>query len=94
MKTPEKHPHSEEIRARLEEHLQGKDYYFNPDPDTVDSVLNALAMRFERYGKDYCPCRRVSGNAEEDDKIVCPCACHEQEIKDEGHCHCFLFTKP
>ncbi len=86
-------PHAAELRSRLEEHLTGKNYHFNPDSETVNSLLGALTKRFEKYGKDYCPCRRVTGNAEEDDRIVCPCAYHEQEIADEGHCHCHLFTK-
>ncbi len=87
-----KHPHAEELRARLGKYLEGKNYSFNPDSDTVDAILNAMAMRFEKFGKDYCPCRRVTGDAEKDERIVCPCAFHEQELAEEGHCHCQLFT--
>ncbi len=85
--------HMQELRSRLEAYLRGKDYCFNPDSETVDSLLGALTKRFEKYGKDYCPCRRVTGDAEKDDRIACPCAYHEQEIAEEGHCHCHLFTK-
>lgn len=89
----DKAAHVEEIRARLEQYLDGKDFYFNPDPDTVESILKAMSMRFEKFGKDYCPCRRVTGVAEKDELIVCPCAYHEQEVATDGHCHCYLFTK-
>lgn len=84
--------HAEEIRKRLEEFLYGRTYYFNPDPDTVDSILKAMTKRYEKFGKDYCPCRRVTGDAEKDEQIVCPCVFHEKEIEDQGHCHCMLFT--
>jgi ferredoxin-thioredoxin reductase catalytic subunit len=89
-----KHPHMEPLRARLAEYLKGKkDYSFNTDVETVDSILGAMSMRFEKFGKDYCPCRRVTGDAEKDGQIVCPCAFHEGELAAEGHCHCHLFTK-
>jgi ferredoxin-thioredoxin reductase catalytic chain len=44
-------------------------------------------------GKRYCPCRRLSGNEEEDSKKVCVCAYHKEEIVNEGKCYCGLFTK-
>ncbi|MCK4355114.1 hypothetical protein KAW43_02040 [Candidatus Parcubacteria bacterium] len=25
--------------------------------------------------------------------MVCPCIYHKREIKEDGHCHCFLFVK-
>lgn len=86
-------PHAEEIRARLEKYLDGKDFYFNPDQDIVDSIIRAMDKRHEKFGKDYCPCRRVTGEAEKDDLIVCPCAYHVKEIEEDGFCHCRLFSK-
>lgn len=83
---------AEPIRQRLEKYLSGKEFYFNPDPETVDSILVAMAKRKERYGEEYCPCRRVTGDTQEDAKIICPCVYHEAEIDEQGHCHCRLFT--
>lgn len=80
------------IRERLEKYLQGKSFYFNPDPDIVDAILVAMAKRRERYGEDYCPCRRVTGDKAEDSKIICPCVYHEAELDEQGYCHCRLFT--
>lgn len=80
------------LRARLETYLQGKSFYFNPDPDTVDSILGAMVKRHEKFGEDYCPCRRVTGDKAEDAKIICPCVYHEAEIDEQGFCHCRLFT--
>lgn len=88
----EKNEQAEATRARLEKYLQGKPFYFNPDPDIVDSIIRAIVKRCEKFGQDYCPCRRVTGNETEDAAIVCPCVYHEQEIEEQGHCHCMLFT--
>lgn len=86
-------PHAEEIRARLEAYLVGKDFFFNPDPEIVDTIIKAMAARHDKFGKDYCPCRRVTGEQEKDDDIVCPCAYHLKEIEDDGFCHCRLFSR-
>lgn len=80
------------IRARLEKYLNGKTFYFNPDPNIVDSVLLAMAKRKEKFGEEYCPCRRVSGDKEKDSAIICPCVYHEEEVARDGYCHCRLFT--
>lgn len=81
-----------EIRRRLEKHLEGKAFYFNPDPDIVESIIKAIAKRRDRYGEDYCPCRVVTGDKEKDAAIICPCVYHEREIDESGRCHCHLFT--
>lgn len=85
-------PRVAHIRERLEKFLTGRDYYFNADSDTVESILKAMAKRHEKFGEDYCPCRRVTGDAEKDQDIICPCVFHQDEIKTQGHCHCMLFT--
>lgn len=82
----------EVIRVRLEQHLQGKPFYFNPDTDVVESILRAMAKRKAKQGEDYCPCRRVTGDKEKDADIICPCIYHEAEIAADGKCHCNLFT--
>ncbi len=82
-----------EIRRRLENFLQGRNYYFNHDPEIVASILKAMAKRYQQFGADYCPCRRVTGDKEKDALIICPCVYHEEEVRVDGHCHCQLFTR-
>ena len=82
-----------DICARLDRHLQGKDFRLNPDQETVDSLITALVMRYEKKGDYYCPCRVVTDDAEQNRRIVCPCAFHEEEIARDGHCKCRLFVK-
>ena len=48
----------------------------------------------DKHGERYCPCRIRSGDTEKDRLIICPCAYHEDEIENEGHCHCNLFFLP
>ncbi len=68
-------------------------YQLNPDKEGLDYVLDGLAARLEKFGKRYCPCRIVTGNEEEDKKIICPCIYHKEEIEGDGSCHCELFFK-
>ncbi len=85
--------YTELLRARLEAYVDGKPFGFNPDATMVDAVLKAMTMRHAKFGRDYCPCRRVTEDAKEDAKIICPCVYHLDEIESQGHCHCHLFTK-
>jgi ferredoxin-thioredoxin reductase catalytic subunit len=81
------------LRNRLEKYLEGKDFHFNADADMVNGILGAMLKRREKFGHDYCPCRRPSGDAEKDKEIICPCAFHLEELEKDGHCHCYLFVK-
>jgi len=44
-------------------------------------------------GKNYCPCRIVTGNKNRDKEIICPCVFHRGEIELHEHRHCNLFVK-
>ena len=65
----------------------------NPDKKVVEEVLVGLTANQKKYGKRYCPCRIVSGNAEEDAKKICPCFWRKEEVERDGHCLCNLFIK-
>ena len=82
-----------ELRARIDGCLAGKSFRLNPDQETVDNLMNAMVMRRQKKGDYYCPCRVVSNDAEQNRKIVCPCAFHEEEIAKDGHCKCWLFVQ-
>ncbi len=68
-------------------------YKLNPDKKIVDKLEKGLLKNFSVYGETYCPCRAITGNKEKDKIIICPCIFHKDEIKQMGHCHCFLFVK-
>ena len=83
----------QELKEFSEKHAREHGFKLQPNVEILDRILQGLLMKEEKYGKRYCPCRRISDDQEENDRIVCPCAYHEKEINDDGHCKCFLFVK-
>lgn len=84
---------AEELKKEYEEYAEKKNFKLNPNAKFVEVIINGLLKNEEEKGDKYCPCRRVTGDKEEDKKIVCPCIYHEDEIKEQGRCHCMLFMK-
>ncbi len=81
------------ILKQVKEYAQKSGYRLNPDEKMVEKIVEILAKNELKHGFRYCPCRRISGNLEEDRKKICPCFWHKQEIEKMGHCHCQLFFK-
>jgi len=86
---------AEKIRVWVwaDKYAERRGYKLNPDEDRVAEVIHGLAVREEKFGKRYCPCRIITGNDVEDRKIICPCIYHTDEIENEGACHCRLFVR-
>ena len=76
-----------------QEYAEKSGFGLNPDRQTVERLCRGLLENEKKYGKRYCPCRRVTGNPEEDRPKICPCFWHRQEIERDGHCCCRLFVK-
>lgn len=68
-------------------------FSLNPNPKYVEAIVKGLLMNEEKKGRRYCPCRPLTGNKQDDDRIVCPCAYHKDEIRVQGKCHCGLFVR-
>ena len=83
----------EEIIKDYEAYAQKEGFRLNPDRRIVEGIIKGLLRNEEKYGARYCPCRRVSGNQEEDQPKICPCQWHKEEIERDGHCFCRLFYK-
>lgn len=86
------------VKGEIEKIIQAHDREspickLNPDKKTVDRILNGLIKRKQRFGEFYCPCRIVTGNKKEDQKKICPCGWHEDEVRKDGICLCGLFVK-
>lgn len=76
------------------ENLAQKDgLKLNPNKEIAENIIKGLLENEKKYGKRYCPCRRVTGEAEKDEKIICPCVFREKEIEEKGKCLCGLFVK-
>lgn len=79
------------IHKFVEKYAKTTGYQLNPDKEIVEFVIEGLARNKIKYGKQYCPCRIVTGNPQEDKQKICPCKWHKEEIALQGHCHCNLF---
>jgi len=83
----------EELRQKSKEYADRNGFVLQQDSKMLDMTLNGLLRNEQKYGAVYCPCRRVTGNKKEDEKIICPCIFHKDEIKKDGHCKCMLFFR-
>ena len=86
-------PTIEELKKEYAEYAKSNRFKLNPDDKTVERIISGLLRNQEKYGEMYCPCRRVSGNKEEDKQKICPCFWHKDEIAKDGHCFCNLYIK-
>jgi ferredoxin-thioredoxin reductase catalytic subunit len=87
----------EELMEQYDKYARDNGFQLNPDKKTAERVINGLLENEKKYGVKYCPCRRVTGTTQgvpqEDSKKICPCFWHKDEIKQDGHCLCNLYTK-
>lgn len=83
---------AKKIKDWAKKYAEKRGIQLNPDEEQVDEVAKGLAARQEKFGKRYCPCRIITGDADEDRKIICPCVYHQEELKEFGMCHCKLFS--
>jgi len=97
METPEKTTVSEEkiekMTKEYEKYADECGFRLNPTKKVVELIVRRLLENKAKLGEQYCPCRRVTGDKNEDEKIICPCVFHKDEIEKLGHCHCMLFVK-
>jgi len=75
-----------------ERYAKENGFCLNPNKKIVKFLLKGILEKEKKYGKRYCPCRRVTGNKEIDERFICPCIYCKEEVERSGHCHCFLFV--
>jgi len=93
IKNADTEPNIDKIIEEYDNYAKSNGFRLNPDKKTVERVVKGLLANEEKYGKKYCPCRRVSGDEQEDSKKICPCVWHKDEIEKDGHCLCNLYVK-
>jgi len=80
-----------EIKERVQAYADSQGFVLNEDIDRLNIVLKGLHNNAVKHGAAYCPCRIRTNDDEANKKIICPCAFHKDEIKQQGFCHCHLF---
>lgn len=83
----------EKTKEWLLKYADKKGFILNPDGEMLNTVIDGLTKNRNELGSQYCPCRIITGDKEEDKNIICPCVYHEEEINNNGSCHCGLFFK-
>jgi len=61
--------------------------------DNLENIVTGLIKRNEKYGGHYCPCRLVKDDDDWKKQITCPCEFLDDEIAENGECHCRLYKK-
>jgi ferredoxin-thioredoxin reductase catalytic subunit len=83
----------EALKKEYKIYAKEKGFRLNPDNKVVETIIRLILENREKLGHGYCPCRRVTKNKKEDEKIICPCVFHKDEVETLGHCHCMLFVR-
>jgi len=83
----------EKIIQSYQEYAEKNGFKLNPNREIVERLIKGMLENEKKFGQKYCPCRRVTGNKEEDKGKICPCQWHREEIERDGHCFCGLFVK-
>mgnify|MGYP001606919627 CR=1 FL=1 len=83
----------EKLVKEIAGYAEQKGFKLSPNKEVVEKIVKGLLENEKKYGKRYCPCRRITGNPEEDSKNICPCIYHLEELAKNGHCLCGLFVK-
>ncbi|MDP1538423.1 MAG: thioredoxin domain-containing protein, partial [bacterium] len=69
-----------------EEYAKKNGFFLNSNRKTIEGIVKSLLEREKKFGEKYCPCRKISGDTEEDKKIICPCQFMHEELEKEGKC--------
>lgn len=83
---------AEQLKELMRRYAESQGFQLNPDEKIVDFVIQGLLRNEKKFGRRYCPCRAITGDPQQDKKIICPCIFHKDEIKQMAHCHCGLFV--
>lgn len=83
----------EKLIKEYEEYAEKNGYSLNSERKIVEIIIKGLLEKEEKFGARFCPCRRITGDKKEDEKIICPCQFMREEIEKNGKCLCGLFAK-
>jgi ferredoxin-thioredoxin reductase catalytic chain len=82
-----------EMLKWAKDYAQKQGWVLNTDTKQLGTVIRGLVRNKNKFGRPYCPCRLRSGDEEKDRAIECPCVYHEDEVANQGSCHCRLYFK-
>ncbi|MHC1628862.1 MAG: ferredoxin-thioredoxin reductase catalytic domain-containing protein [Candidatus Nezhaarchaeales archaeon] len=74
------------LKKQYEEHAKKLSQLLGKKVVVNHKVIPLIIKQVEEYGKPYCPCR-----IEKNEKTICPCYYHVEELKAYKRCRCGLF---
>ncbi|HEX7319269.1 MAG TPA: ferredoxin-thioredoxin reductase catalytic domain-containing protein [bacterium] len=77
---------------RLKKIAERKGFIINPNRDWDEQIIGLMTNNLKEHGKYYCPCKQHHPVDRECD-VVCPCPTLDDEVEQDGYCHCRLFCK-
>lgn len=77
---------------RLVQEARESGYVVNPDNAFARDLVRGLLENEARYGYRACPCRLASGDASQDQDIICPCDYRDADLEEYGTCYCGLYV--
>jgi ferredoxin-thioredoxin reductase catalytic subunit len=81
-----------QLWERLVREARESGYIVNPDSAFAKELVRGLLENEARYGYRACPCRLASGDAKQDQDIVCPCDYRDADLEEYGTCYCGLYV--
>lgn len=82
----------QELHRELEKQNQEHGYFFNPDREFVEELMDGLLRNQDRYGYLFCPCRLATGDKKQDMDLICPCDYRDDDLSEYGTCYCALYV--
>lgn len=74
------------LKKQYEEHARKISKLLGKDVVVNLRIIPLIIKQIEEYGKPYCPCR-----TQKNERTICPCFWHVDELKRYGRCKCGLF---
>jgi len=83
-----------ELFLQFKKYASSHGFMLNPHKDTLNRLLEEFLDIRKDSGYLYCPCRKedITGDLFRDKKLICPCAYHRKEIRENGFCKCEVFV--
>ena len=77
----------QEHRQKLDSDAEAGGYNLNPDREFTADLARGLLTNQDRYGYPACPCRKASGDRQQDLDIICPCDYRDADVSEFGTCY-------
>jgi ferredoxin-thioredoxin reductase catalytic subunit len=85
---------SDEVKQLINTWADDHGYRMTPDDKRLNAIVKGLIRHAGQHGAPLCPCmpKEITGDAERDNPIACPCVFVHNDITVDGACKCKFFV--